>query len=68
MGLFNRKEALAGTPKEVLNRRLYWSVAVFGKFYLIESLELERLLHEDSILTTWTIQVSSAQAEGSTKV
>jgi hypothetical protein len=31
MGIFNRKEALADTPKEVLNWRLYWSTFVFGK-------------------------------------
>jgi MFS family permease len=31
MGIFNRQEVLANTPKEVLNWRLYWSVAVFGK-------------------------------------
>lgn len=30
MGVFNRKEELADTPKEVLNWRLYWSTFVFG--------------------------------------
>lgn len=30
MGLFNHKEAMADTPSEVLNWRLYWSVFVFG--------------------------------------
>jgi MFS family permease len=30
MGVFNRKEELADTPKQVLNWRLYWSTFVFG--------------------------------------
>ncbi|KAK9320308.1 general substrate transporter [Lipomyces orientalis] len=30
MGIFSHKLTLADTPKEVLNWRLYWSVAVFG--------------------------------------
>lgn len=30
MGVFNRKEELADTPKEVLNWRLYWCTFVFG--------------------------------------
>jgi hypothetical protein len=35
MGIFDRKEALADTPKEVLNWRLYWSVFVFGKLSIL---------------------------------
>lgn len=30
MNVFKRKEALADTPREVLNWKLYWSVGVFG--------------------------------------
>ena len=35
MNIFKRKEALADTPREVLNWKLYWSVGVFGVYIII---------------------------------